>query len=107
MQHQVLLLSQRGNGSEAYRCEAYNSYDDGYNCDTAYFYLDVKDTIDTVRYYVNDAEVEDGDIYNTKPGKQYRLRVEPESSYSEVQQPMNISGIKMKIFFRKKLLQKL
>lgn len=43
--------------------------------------MDVKDTINTVRYYVNDAEVEDGDIYNTKPGKQYRLRVEPESSY--------------------------
>lgn len=75
------LTVTKGNGSEAYRCEAYNSYDDGYNCDTAYFYLDVKDTINTVRYYVNDAEVEDGDIYNTKPGKQYRLRVEPESSY--------------------------
>lgn len=74
------LTVTKGNGSESYRCEAYNSYD-GYNCDTAYFYLDVKDTINTVRYYVNDAEVEDGDIYNTKPGKQYRLRVEPESSY--------------------------
>lgn len=46
------LTVTKGNGSEAYRCEAYNSYDDGYNCDTAYFYLDVKDTINTVRYYI-------------------------------------------------------
>lgn len=74
------LTITKGNGYETYKCEAYNSYDE-YNYDTAYFYLDAEDTISTVRDYVNDAEVEDGYIYNTKPGKKYRLRVEPESRY--------------------------
>ena len=40
-----------------------------------------ENSIQNIKLYVNDVEQEDTDVYNTREGEQYKLRVEPESSY--------------------------